>query len=122
VKSLPLKKGEKDICRYVAIDMATGNVLVAGHKYKNFSKMRPEHSFFKGFLFRRKITTYEKIKNINGNTCYFLYWKGAKAKEISSTVFLAGFHKGLEGDYYTSEDFELKKLIELVFRGLKIEN
>jgi len=28
----------------------------------------------------------------------------------------------LEGDYYTGEDFNLKKLIELVFRGLKIEN
>lgn len=98
----------KEYCRYVVIDMKTGNGIIVGHKYKDFSVMKPICIFRSFPFFGRKIREYGRIKNISGKTCYIAYWVGEKDKrEVCSVVRIKELDVFLRGHRYVDEKMNL---------------
>ena len=93
-------KNLRSYCTYTVYDLATGEVLAYGGKYKDFSRMRSDCSFRSFSLIWRKIYTYSRFAAVGGRTCYIVYWTDFKRKRypfIGSFVSFYGVRRGLSG-------------------------
>ena len=93
-------KNLRSYCKYSVYDLATGELLVYGGKYKDFSGMHPDCSFCSFPLIWRRIYTYSRFVNICGRACYILYWTDFKRKRypfIGSFVSFYGARRKLCG-------------------------
>lgn len=93
----------KKFCRYAVIDAESGEVLIVGYKYKDFSEMRPDGCFRRFPCFWRKITIYGKIRIIKDRTCYIFYWIGERPKPRYSVVLQEGHQRFLRGRIYLND-------------------
>ena len=107
----------KKFCRYAVIDMESGEVLVVGYKYKDFSAMQPDGCFRRFPCFWRKITIYGKIRIIKDRTCYIFYWVGERPKSGCSVVLKEGKRHFLQGRMYLDNNSNFTPFL----RGLGIE-
>lgn len=90
----------RSYCTYTVYDLATGEVLAYGGKYKDFSGMRSDCSFRSFPLIWRRIYTYSRFADICGRTCYIVYWTDFKRKRypfIGSFVSFYGARRKLRG-------------------------
>lgn len=90
----------RSYCIYTVYDLATGEVLAYGGKYKDFSRMRFDFSFRSFPFMWRRIYTYSRFAAVGGRTCYIVYWIDFKRKRypfIGSFVSFYGVRRGLSG-------------------------
>ena len=93
-------KNLRSYSMYRVYDLATGEVLAYGGKYKDFSRMCLDYSFRSFPLVWRKIYTYSRFAAIGGRTCYIVYWTDFKRKRypfIGSFVSFYGVRRKLSG-------------------------
>lgn len=82
----------RSYCTYTVYDLATGEVLIYGGKYKEFSHMRSDFSFRVFPFIWRKIYTYSRFADICGRMCYILYWTDFKRKRYPFIGSFISFH------------------------------
>ena len=113
----------RSYCIYKIFDIATGEVLAYGGKYKDFSRMCLDHSFRSFPRIWRKIYTYSRFVAVGGRTCYILYWTDFKRKRfpfIGSFVSFYGVRRRLSGrvvnlwdkEVYDLSAFNLPQIVE----------
>ena len=94
----------RKFCRYAVIDLATGNLLVSGEKWKDFDNSNIRYVYvgtFITFPFFNKITEYFRTLEVNGNSCAIVYWAHKSiSKRLYNCVTLSGYNLRLRARTY----------------------
>lgn len=79
------KKIEKQYCRYVVLEYATGKELVCGEKKKDCSELYYAGSFLS---LRGIVREYRRFVVLKGMTCLIVYWASKRRvkREASGSV------------------------------------
>lgn len=88
------KKNEKQYCRYVVLEYATGKALVCGEKKKDCSELYYSGSFLS---LRGIVREYRRFIVLKGMMCLIVYWarkRKAKREEPRSAVSPYGLSFG----------------------------
>ena len=105
------KKNEKQYCRYVVLEYATGKALVCGEKMKDCSELYYSGSFLS---LHGVVREYRRFIILKGITCLIVYWarkRKAKREEPSSAVSPYGLSFGFRAEKCLKVDLIYPELV-----------